>query len=60
MFVSVVANVPTPIELIITQVVDHVRLRSNSQLISSISRVSKNYSNILMVLLFQNSLYYQH
>ena len=38
-FVSVVANVPEPLELAITQFADQVRIISTSQLIKSILRV---------------------
>ena len=38
-FVSVIANVPEPLELAITQFADQVRIISTSQLIKNISRV---------------------
>ena len=40
-------NVPTPVELVITKVDDHVKMRLISQLINSISRVLQKslYSN---------------
>ena len=38
-FVSVIANLPAPVELVITQVDDHVKMRLTSQLIKGISRV---------------------
>ena len=37
-FVSVIANVPAPLELVRTQVDDHVKIRLTSQLIKGISR----------------------
>ena len=41
-FVSVIANVPAPIESVVTQVDDHVRRRLISHLINVISRVLQN------------------
>ena len=38
-FVSAISNFPTPVELVITQVDDHVKMRLISQLINGISRV---------------------
>ena len=38
-FVSVILNVPAPVELVITQVDDHVKIKLTSQLIKGISRV---------------------
>ena len=38
-FVSVIANFPSPVELVITQSLDHVKIRLTSQLINGISRV---------------------
>ena len=38
-FVSVIANFPSPVELVITQSSDHVKIRLTSQLIKSISSV---------------------
>ena len=39
-FVSVIVNIPSPVELLITQVDDHVKkMTLNSELINSISRV---------------------
>ena len=38
-FVSVIANILAPLELVITQVDDHVKMRLTSQLINGISRV---------------------
>ena len=38
-FVSVIANVPAPVELVITQVDEHVNIKLTSQLIKDISRV---------------------
>ena len=40
--VSVIANVPTAVESVMTQVDDHVRMRLISQLIRGISRVLQN------------------
>ena len=59
-FVSVTENVSVPIELTITQVDAHVKMWLISRLINGISRVSKNYSSILMVQLFQYLLRYHH
>ena len=39
MFVSVIASVPAPVELVMTQAADHFRTRLMSQLIKGISRV---------------------
>ena len=36
---SVIANLPAPIELVITQVDDHFKMSLTSQLIHSVSRV---------------------
>ena len=36
---AVIANVPTPVELVITEVYDHVNIKIISQLIKGISRV---------------------
>ena len=36
---SVIANLPAPVELVIAQVDDHVKMRLISQLINSISRI---------------------
>ena len=44
---SVIANLPAPAELIITQVDGHVKMRITSQLINGISRVLQIYSDIL-------------
>ena len=38
-FVSVIANLPAPVELLIIQVDDHVKMKLTSQLINGISRV---------------------
>ena len=38
-FVSVIAKAPAPVELVIMQVDDHVKMRLISQLIDEISRV---------------------
>ena len=38
-FVSVIANFPSPVELVITQSLDHVNTRLTSQLINGISSV---------------------
>ena len=38
-FVSIIANLPAPVELVITQDDDHVKMRLTSQLINGISRV---------------------
>ena len=38
-FVSVIANFPSPVELVITQFLDHVKIRLTSQLINGISSV---------------------
>ena len=38
-FVSNISNAPAPVELVITQVDDHVKMRLTSQLIKGISRV---------------------
>ena len=38
-FVSVIVNFPSPVELVITQSLDHVKIRLTSQLINDISRV---------------------
>ena len=37
--VSVIANFPSPVELVITQSLDHVKIRLTSQLINSTSSV---------------------
>ena len=57
-FVSAVSNFPTPVELVITQVDDHVKMRLISQLINGISRVLQKLLSVLMVQLFQNLSYY--
>ena len=57
-FVSAISNFPTPVELVITQVDDHVKMRLISQLINGISRVLQKLLSILMVQLFQNLSYY--
>ena len=44
-FVSVIANLPAPVELVITQVDDHVKMRLTSQLINGISRVLQKLLN---------------
>ena len=38
-FVSVISNPPAPVELVITQVDGHVKMKLTSQLINGISRV---------------------
>ena len=38
-FVSVIANLPEPVELVITRVDDHVKMKLTSQIINGISRV---------------------
>ena len=38
-FVSVIENLSAPVELVITQVDDHVKIRLTSQLINDVSRV---------------------
>ena len=38
-FASVIANFPSPVELVITQSLDHVKIRLTSQLINGISGV---------------------
>ena len=38
-FVSVISNFPSPVELVITQSLDYVKIRLTSQLINGISRV---------------------
>ena len=38
-FLSVIVNLPLPVELVMTQVDDHVKKRLTSQLINGISRV---------------------
>ena len=38
-FVFVIANFPSPVELVITQSLDHVKIRLTSQLINGISSV---------------------
>ena len=40
-FVSVIANFPSPVELVITQSLDHVSIRLTSQLINGLSSVLK-------------------
>ena len=39
MFVSVIVNLSTPIELVIRKANDHVKIRLTSQLFDNISRV---------------------
>ena len=56
-FVSVIINVPAPLELVMAQVDEHVKMRLSLQFISSIQEFFKNYSSILMVLLFQHPFY---
>ena len=51
-FLSVIVNLPFPVELVMTQVDDHVKKRLTSQLINGISRVLQKLLNILMVQLF--------
>ena len=41
-FVSVIASFPSPVELVITQSLDHVKIRLTSQLINVISSVLQN------------------
>ena len=38
-FLSVIANLPTPVELVIKQVDGHVKMRLTSQLIDGIARI---------------------
>ena len=49
---------PAPVELVITQVNDHVKMRLTSQFHMAFQVSSKNYLNVLMVQLFQYLLYY--
>ena len=42
-FVSVIANLIAPVELVITQVDDQVKMRLTSKLINDISRVLQNF-----------------
>ena len=42
-FVSVIANFPSPVELVITQSLDHVKIRLTSQLINGISSVLQKF-----------------
>ena len=44
-FVSVISNFPSPIELVITQSLDHVKMRLISQLINGISSVLQKLLN---------------
>ena len=57
---NVIANVTTPVALVMTEIEDHVKMKLISQLISNISKFLQNYSSTLMVLLFQHYLYYHH
>ena len=41
-FASFISNVPAPVELVITQVGDHVKTKSTSQLINNILKVLQN------------------
>ena len=50
--VSVIANIPAPVELVITQVDDHSKMRLTSQLINDISRVLQKllrYFNVIII-----------
>ena len=52
-FLSVIVNLPLPVELVMTQVDDHVKKRLTSQLINGISRVLQKllkYSNGTIIL----------
>ena len=52
---SVIANLPTPVELVITQVYDRVKMRLTPQLINAISRILQKllkYSNGTIILKF--------
>ena len=59
-FVSVIANIPASVKVAMTQVNYYVRIKLISQLIEAFQEFSKNYSRILMVLLFQRLLYYHN
>ena len=48
--VSVIANLPAPVELIITQVDDHVKIELTSQLIKGILRVFQKEYFLLFLL----------
>ena len=56
-FVSVIANIPTPTELVITQFADQVDVRFILLLIRDISRVLKVFK---WHYLFQHFLYYHY
>ena len=51
-FVSVIANFPSPVELVITQSLDHVNIRLTSRLINGIScvlqKLLKYFSSTIM------------
>ena len=59
-FVSVIFNVPVPVTSMITLFSDQVRIKLNSQLIKSNSKVIQKLLKYLKVKLFQHFLYYQH
>ena len=51
--VSVISNFPSPVELVITQVDENVKIQLTSQLINDISRVLQNllkYFNLTIIL----------
>ena len=56
---QLLANVPTPVELVIMELSDLVNIRFISQLISGISRDLHKLLNISGAQLFQHHLYYQ-
>ena len=48
-FVSVIANLPAPAELVITLVDDHIKIKLTSKLINDISRALKKLLKYLMI-----------